>query len=421
MDGQALGFETFVREAFSPAEVLEVVRVRDSGDWRFGQIAVRRGYVTTQQVISVVAGQAISKKPLGELLLKRGWLTPERVNQVLAIQENPYLQTVEALWMAGVVSMPETEQLRRAFEAKEQRQGGDERESEPPPSSGRTQTDPARVRVALKSMTELAVLPAIAQKVLVQLQDNEVKLDRVAKTLEGDQALTVRILRLVNSAFFANRSRVTTIGAALTKLGTGAVRQVVLTASVLERFSGSGSGAAMLTAWKDAILAGQWARHVGRMQGLKEQSEQALVGGLLSRVGDLVMLQKFRGAMVEIQRGLDDGLEPGAAERAALGMTLPEMGGLLVQMWNFGPELSEAVCCSRHTPLELQNLKQVSPVARAVNGACALARLGRGDMQTLLGEMEPSFFEFHGLSRVEVFAHSAEVLAEADKFASALL
>ncbi len=411
----ALAFEHFLRECFSGPEVIAVLSMRDIVDWRFGQVALRKGYIQGAELLELVAGQAVSNKPLGELFEKRGIMTSDQVEEVLRVQEDAFLQLVESVWIARVASEPEAHALAKTFLL---------RSSQPPPESTirpttRARSTPGLTQTLLRDLKAMATLPAVAQKVLSQLRNSEVRLENVAKTLEADPVLTAQLLRLVNSAFFASRSRITTTLGALKQLGINVSRQLVLTTAVFENFSAKGDSE-VLNLWKTAILAGQWSRTLAGSQGPVDP-EEAAVAGLLHNLGEIIVSRRNRGASLEINRHIQDGLTRSAAECLVLGMTIPEMGALLMHYWNFAPAISDATACSRLSPTELRSAKRVTPMTLVVNAACHLSRLGLGDIEASISNLDCDFLEMHGLERTTLLALAPEVTALSARLASSLL
>src|SRR2546427_1015625 len=71
----------------------------------------------------------------------------------------------------------------------------------------------------LMSAQQLPSPPEVAQRMLVAVNREDVRVGDLAKLIARDQSLTAALLRLANSAFFALRTRVTSIPQAVTLLG----------------------------------------------------------------------------------------------------------------------------------------------------------------------------------------------------------
>ncbi len=89
----------------------------------------------------------------------------------------------------------------------------------------------------LKAFKKLPSLPHILLKVLEACNDPKGSVAELSAIIEKDPALCGKILRVVNSTYFGLRRKVEGIAQAATLLGTNAVRNMVLCASVHEAVS----------------------------------------------------------------------------------------------------------------------------------------------------------------------------------------
>ena len=385
-----------------------LLRVRRSfvngGDQRIGQIAVLRGFMKPSDVLSIVRLQATSDLWFGALAVRERLLSEAQLDELLAMQAKPYLQAFEVLRFVRVV--PETE-AREIAESYEQRTPGARR--------GTPTIDPARVRAAIRSMTSLAALPVVIQRALQQLDARDAKLEIVAQTIEADPALAAQVLRLANSAFFGARRTVANIRAAILTLGTSNVRQVLLTASVMDRFRAKDSKAF----WIANLRCAQWARVLAR-EIAREIADDAFTAGLLANIGQLVVQQVFREASLVIETQVLASVPRGVAETRAIGLTHPDVGALLCNEWQFAPQLIEAVQYHHAPPAGLGSLR-VGHVARIVNAASRLAEMPLGDAGAAVATLEEEFFDYHGLTASTLIATFPAVMQETEGLTSLLL
>src|SRR2546426_133282 len=89
-------------------------------------------------------------------------------------------------------------------------------------------------RAEVMARKNLPTIPTVLAKIL-QLLDNETASGKdLIGVLERDQALTGKLLRLANSAFFGQSRRVATIPRAVVLLGFSTVRNLALSVKVWE-------------------------------------------------------------------------------------------------------------------------------------------------------------------------------------------
>lgn len=86
--------------------------------------------------------------------------------------------------------------------------------------------DPA---VRLRQLQSLAPLPVVAQRLLADLERDDLSLGQLASVIELDPGLTARLLGLANSAYFASNQPVTSVADAVGRvLGIDLVKSLAL-------------------------------------------------------------------------------------------------------------------------------------------------------------------------------------------------
>ena len=201
-------------------------------------------------------------------------------------------------------------------------------------------------------VTELPTLPVVFQELFSRMQDPDTQVSELSEVITRDQALTVKILKLVNSAFYGRSSQITTINRAVIIMGFQAVRSAALAVSVFERFKGMESGASAFTMegfWRHSIGVSCLAKQMSQVLGIG-QPEDAFVAGLLHDIGKLVMMQHFPNDVDELTRAASEQqLTWQAGEEALFPIHHYTIGRALFRAWNFPAPVVEAVFC-HHNP-----------------------------------------------------------------------
>ncbi len=84
------------------------------------------------------------------------------------------------------------------------------------------------------SCPSLPSLPGVALKVLELTRDPNVSIARIATAVQNDPAITARVLRTVNSSYYALATPCPSIGRAMSLLGLNTVKSVVLSFSLVD-------------------------------------------------------------------------------------------------------------------------------------------------------------------------------------------
>ena len=89
------------------------------------------------------------------------------------------------------------------------------------------------IRTRVRSLTDLPPMPAVAQKLLTLLTNENVELDEVASTIEMDPGLSARIIGLAGSAFFGSPQPIYTVKEAILKvLGLNMVKSLAISVAI---------------------------------------------------------------------------------------------------------------------------------------------------------------------------------------------
>lgn len=197
----------------------------------------------------------------------------------------------------------------------------------------------AAVLDCLRSVTGLPTLPAVAGALGRRLGSPDVSAAEIANLLGHDQALTARVLRLANSAFYAPREPVRSPQQAVVLLGLSTVRAITLKASVFTAFP----IAEARPFWLHSLGTACAARAIARLTGLTP-SDDAFVMGLLHDIGKLALAEHLPEAyrLVRARVARDGGLIRDA-EVAELSCDHAAVGSFLCGHWSLPIEFRSAI------------------------------------------------------------------------------
>lgn len=198
------------------------------------------------------------------------------------------------------------------------------------------------------SVSGLPPAPKLYMALTKVLADPNSDTNQIAALVGQDPAISAKVMRMCNSAYFAGQREVTNVKAAITRLGLNTVRMIVLAAEV---FTDKASDVDRDAAQKRSMLASALALKIlpGSSQDL------AGTGALLAEVGLLVP-----GVVDERKRTPENASKPGHTEA----------GAYLLGLWGLPLPIVEAVYSHRN-PQRLA--KQGFWVTGAVHVAIALA------------------------------------------------
>lgn len=193
----------------------------------------------------------------------------------------------------------------------------------------------------LVEVMELAPLPAVAGRIMDLGGDQRFSAHELASVIASDQALTTRLLRLANSAYYGAPRRIGTVRDAVVLLGFRAVQQVAL-ASCMMQARRPAPHLDYEQYWQFSITTALLAEVLARTEGV--HAELAFTAGVIHNVGLLALDQHRPEVLREaLARAKSEQVTLHQAERAVMGYTDADLGAALVEHWNFPAPLVEAV------------------------------------------------------------------------------
>jgi putative nucleotidyltransferase with HDIG domain len=198
----------------------------------------------------------------------------------------------------------------------------------------------------LKGMVnDIPTLPAIYQKLFDKLQDPDVSVPEIAEIITQDQALSAKILHLVNSALYGSGTKTMTISRAVVILGFRAVRGAAMASGVFDYFRDeeSSEGIDMIKFWEHSIAVASISKVLGEDRRLHHR-EEAFVAGLLHDVGKLIEKNYFSSDFDEIcVTAEDEDLSWFEAEKRLFPIHHGTIGKTVFRSWKFSPGVVDAV------------------------------------------------------------------------------
>ncbi len=201
----------------------------------------------------------------------------------------------------------------------------------------------------LEEVVTLPSMPDTVAKVMWMLDNPECALADVADVIALDPSITVKTLRLVNSAFYGLGTQVTTVRRAVALLGGKVIRNLVLSATIfnsLQEHPGSFI--------RHSIAVGVAMRSlatVGPLKNIVESPEEAFVYGLIHDIGKTLFSTFLAEEYREVEYFAIIRKMPWRdAEREVLGIDHAAMGGALARHWKLNPVFADVI--SGHHDLE---------------------------------------------------------------------
>ena len=204
----------------------------------------------------------------------------------------------------------------------------------------------------VKGVIKLVSLPEIFIRVNQIMEDPKHDAKQLGDIISHDPALTARILRIVNSAYYALAVKIELVSRAVSVIGEQDLRNLILATSAVDVFKRMPNQLVDIDLfWRHSVHTGIVARLLSRQCNILH-GERLFVAGLLHDIGKLVLYYKETELSQQVLLHASE--NNGAvflSEQEIIGYTHADVGGALIDAWQLADTLKEVVTY-HHYPLK---------------------------------------------------------------------
>jgi len=228
---------------------------------------------------------------------------------------------------------------------------------------------------------ELPTLPVVVAKLLTLLDDPEFDMSELTGLISQDPALTSKVLKVANSAYYGFAQEIDTLDRAVALLGLNMLKSLTLSVGVVASLPKEKQSALLSHAglWLHSVATAAVIRELGRRMGLAKEEDHLFVVGLLHDVGKIVLLHFFYDLYQEaLQKTQQEGGPPlYLTEREVIGLDHGDVGALLLKRWKFPPHVIQPIMAHHHHDVEVEANPRDATMLRMANLLPQLVGLGR--------------------------------------------
>lgn len=205
----------------------------------------------------------------------------------------------------------------------------------------------------------MPAFPKSVQRILELTRDVNSTPRDLVDVIDKDPVVTVKILKVVNSAYYSLPKQVTSIGHAVVYLGFNTIKNLALSIAAIgmmpkENQAGFDVQQYLLHSLATASIAKQLAMKVDDADPM-----DCFIAGLLHDFGKVVFAQhmphEFKAAL---SQSAENGSSLHEALQSAIGTDHAVVGAMLVEKWRFAPALVETIRFQR-----VDNFKDTDMIA----------------------------------------------------------
>ena len=199
----------------------------------------------------------------------------------------------------------------------------------------------------IDSIRDLPTLPFIALEVNRMMEDVDVSISQVSQLIERDPPIAMKILKLVNSAFYGYRSKVSTLSRAIMLLGFNTVRNAILSLSIIKAFSAADDleGFNMDDFWRHSVAVAVASKRLAELTRM-EAPDNGFVGGLVHDIGKVILTQVFKDFFEKVWTiSKTENISFHAAEKKVMPVDHAMIGSHLAKKWALPRDLVDVIRC----------------------------------------------------------------------------
>lgn len=224
----------------------------------------------------------------------------------------------------------------------------------------------------LSALKHIPTLPHILLQLIKTCNEDNGSLKDISKVIEKDPALTIRVLKLVNSAYYAKNHRISSVDGAVGFLGTNAIKNIAICSSVHEVFQtvNSKTGFNLKQFWWHSLRCAVLAKLIARNRNYLSPDE-AFLSGMLHDIGKIILWVNFPqpySELLETHKGRPELILAGETQ---FGASHAEIGAWLLDKWNFPSFIADSV---RYHHYSQSRILDALPLVKFIYVANALCK-----------------------------------------------
>ncbi len=246
------------------------------------------------------------------------------------------------------------------------------------------------------------------------------------RVISLDPVLTGNVLKLINSAFYSLRDRVTSLTKAIIMLGMNTIKNLAISTAILGTLNKTKSvkTSSVDTFWEHSICVGTAAKIIASIPelGLKNKDE-FFVAGLLHDIGKIPLINCFPENYALVEEAVEEGVAIIRAENKFLKINHSQIGKKVAGKWGIAGAIYETICY-HHFPFtaEVDNVQVVQIIALADVFAKTLEKKNSNELteepeivfnlndSLLINMLDKMNIDFDSIKEVE-----ATIVSELDK------
>ncbi len=251
----------------------------------------------------------------------------------------------------------------------------------------------------VNSVKDIQAMPSVIVRVLNVMKKPTVSMKELGDIVVYDQSLTIKILALVNSAYYGFSQQISSINIALSLLGMVKVKNIIVAVAMKPMMSNAGDK----ELWKHSMRVAVGCEYLAKLTKIMD-ADEAFIAGFIHDIGKMVLHMsnpKMYNKVVEVTNEGNDILD---IEKKYFDSDHVRTGSLLAKRWQL-PILLANIVSYHHNP-------GLSSIPVPCNLVCAVDKLVQDNFNPNL--LDKDFLKTMGIDLDDVEELRKVILQKAE-------
>jgi HD-like signal output (HDOD) protein len=220
-----------------------------------------------------------------------------------------------------------------------------------------------------RNYKNIGTLPTIISSLMRVLGDQRSSAKDLAKVIAADQVLSMRLLNMVNSAYYGLREKVIDVQQAVNLVGFNVIRSFTFCITLFDSLFSSSEGVQFdkMKFWAHSLGVGAAAREIANRQNIGNAND-IFVAGLVHDIGKVFMIQFLPNDFFKaLENSIKNKESLYEAEKALLDTTHAEIGSFMMEKWNLPALLQKCARFHHESEIVKDGATQVELIALSDN------------------------------------------------------
>ena len=196
----------------------------------------------------------------------------------------------------------------------------------------------------VNSVKDIHAMPSVIVKALNIMKKPTASMKELGDIVMFDQSLTIKILALVNSAYYGFSQQISSINIALSLLGMVKVKNIIVAVAMKPMMSNAGDK----ELWKHSMRGAAGCEYLANLTKVTD-SDEAFISGFVHDVGKIVLHMSNEKLYDKVLKAVSDGADILDAEKKYYESDHVKTGSLLAKRWQL-PILLANIISYHHAP-----------------------------------------------------------------------